>query len=359
MEAIPKRKGRKRSKPRQSGREAFFVVLKSRKGPFKGRKFEIPDWKPVVFKRSETSLTPSFHRRLGEICLPDPDVSRLHAKISFKGGRFEIVDVGSLNGTFLNDKRLSPERVPLDEPVVLDNGDLLTIGQTVFEVSVYKRFATVSEEIEYEQAQDWRGETLEKKDFLKKERAGTVPKRHIRVADLPISQREALKRRLATEEGEYDNPAFKERNVFVDGLLPNKETVSRTILSVLAYNRRLDDIQSARDGMSDSTCEEEEEDYATSQSERSLSSEDSSSENKEDDDWTNIRKTAGKQLNLYIESSEAYNCRGHISKLRLKRKNSENVCFHENAVSDETKETEMDYNYDSNNVKDNTTMSEY
>ncbi|EME32562.1 uncharacterized protein Gasu_03340 [Galdieria sulphuraria] len=347
METIPqkkKRKERKRSKPHKNGREAFFFVLKSLKGPFKGKKFEIPDWKPVVFKRSETSLTPSFHRRLGEICLPDPDVSRLHAKISFKGGRFEILDLGSLNGTFLNDKRLSPERVPLDEPVVLGNGDKLIIGQTLFEVSIYKRFATISEEVEYEQGQDWKDVAVRKRDVLKEERAGTVPKRHIRVADLPVSQQEALKRRLAIEEEEDNIAVSKERNVFVDGLLPNKETVSRTILSVLAYNRRLDDIQSAQDGHTDSSCEEE--DSSSSHSEGSSSSEKNSSESEEEDNWTSIRKTAGKQLNTYIESSEPYICRGQISRLQLKRKNFGDLYSSENVVSDEAKCIESNDKYD-------------
>lgn len=66
----------------KNSREAFFSILKACEGPFKGKKFEIPEWKTVVIKRSESSLTPCFHRRLGEICLPDPDVSRLHAKVS-------------------------------------------------------------------------------------------------------------------------------------------------------------------------------------------------------------------------------------------------------------------------------------
>jgi hypothetical protein len=311
----------------ESGRQAFFIVFKSLQGPFKGKKFEIPEWKPVQFKRSETSLTPSFHKRLGEVCLPDPDVSRLHAKVSFKGGRFGIVDLGSLNGTFLNDKRLSAERVPLDEPVVLSNGDKIVIGQSVFQVSIYKRFATLSEELEYEQGQD---SGKEKRRVSKEQRAGTVPKRHIRIADLPVSQREALEKRLAKEEEEEESAGGRERNVFVDGLLPNKDTISRTILSVLAYNRRLDDVQNAYDEHSDSSSEEEEEEEeknsSISVSDTSFSNEDSScgEENDEDSSWARIRRTAENRLNSYIEFTDAYrNNREQASRLRLKQGNVE------------------------------------
>lgn len=187
-------------------------------------------------------------------------------------------------------------------------------------VFVYKRFATLSEELEYEQGQEWKNKGVEKKDSSQKETAGSVPKRHVRVADLPTSQREALKKRLAVEEGE----SSVSRNVFVDGLLPNKETVSRTILSVLAYNRRLDDIQNARDGHSDSTSEEEEF-SSVSSSGKSRSSEDSFSESENEDDWASIRRTAGKQLNAYVESSSAYNADRKIRRLRLKKAECEEV----------------------------------
>jgi pSer/pThr/pTyr-binding forkhead associated (FHA) protein len=42
-----------------------------------------------------------------DICIPERHVSRQHAVISFRDGIFVISDLGSANGTFINDKKLS------------------------------------------------------------------------------------------------------------------------------------------------------------------------------------------------------------------------------------------------------------
>jgi hypothetical protein len=51
-------------------------------------------------------------------------VSRRHAKIHQRGNRFYIEDVGSANGTFLNDKRLTPYL-----PHPLNTGDRVQLGR--------------------------------------------------------------------------------------------------------------------------------------------------------------------------------------------------------------------------------------
>ncbi|HIE38937.1 MAG TPA: FHA domain-containing protein [Anaerolineales bacterium] len=51
-------------------------------------------------------------------------VSRRHAKIIQRGGEFFIEDVGSANGTFLNDQRLTPYL-----PYPLNEGDEIQIGR--------------------------------------------------------------------------------------------------------------------------------------------------------------------------------------------------------------------------------------
>lgn len=43
-----------------------------------------------------------------EVLLPEPSVSKVHIRISFNGDTYQVVDVGSRNGTFLNGKRLTP-----------------------------------------------------------------------------------------------------------------------------------------------------------------------------------------------------------------------------------------------------------
>jgi pSer/pThr/pTyr-binding forkhead associated (FHA) protein/ribosomal protein L40E len=57
-----------------------------------------------------------------DIFLDDVTVSRRHAVASRKGGRLEIEDQGSLNGTFVNRKRI-------ESSAALADGDELQIGK--------------------------------------------------------------------------------------------------------------------------------------------------------------------------------------------------------------------------------------
>lgn len=58
---------------------------------------------------------------LCQIIVPRGIISRLHAKIERVGPRYQLVDAGSANGTFLNGKRL-------DAPHVLSDRDLIGLG---------------------------------------------------------------------------------------------------------------------------------------------------------------------------------------------------------------------------------------
>jgi len=53
----------------------------------------------------------------------DPRVSRRHARIRAEGGRVSIADLGSTNGTLVND-------VPITGEYVLHDGDLIRMGHT-------------------------------------------------------------------------------------------------------------------------------------------------------------------------------------------------------------------------------------
>jgi pSer/pThr/pTyr-binding forkhead associated (FHA) protein len=55
-----------------------------------------------------------------DIAIPERHVSRQHAVISFREGVFVISDLGSANGTFVNDKRIS-------EPYPLKHGDVIRL----------------------------------------------------------------------------------------------------------------------------------------------------------------------------------------------------------------------------------------
>ena len=54
-------------------------------------------------------------------------ISRKHAKINFDFNDFTICDLGSTNGTFLNGKRLEPNK-----PVILEDGDEVRLANEVF-----------------------------------------------------------------------------------------------------------------------------------------------------------------------------------------------------------------------------------
>jgi hypothetical protein len=60
-----------------------------------------------------------------DIVVSDPGASREHARVRFDGERFVLSDLGSTNGTLVNDDPAA-ERA-------LENGDRITIGSTVLE----------------------------------------------------------------------------------------------------------------------------------------------------------------------------------------------------------------------------------
>lgn len=63
--------------------------------------------------------------RDNQITLDDPTVSRHHAWIKSEGERFLVFDIGSANGTFVNDEQI-------EEPRHLENGDVVRFGDAEF-----------------------------------------------------------------------------------------------------------------------------------------------------------------------------------------------------------------------------------
>src|SRR5215208_2574229 len=63
--------------------------------------------------------TASVEGRLGE----DPEISRQHARVSQSGDGYVVVDLGSMNGTFVNGNRLQA-------PHQLAEGDQIEVGAT-------------------------------------------------------------------------------------------------------------------------------------------------------------------------------------------------------------------------------------
>ena len=66
----------------------------------------------------------------------DPAVSQKHASITWNGSAWQIVDLGSSNGTAVNDEDLEED----GEPTVLTDGDVVSVGtDTTVVVSITKQ----------------------------------------------------------------------------------------------------------------------------------------------------------------------------------------------------------------------------
>jgi serine/threonine-protein kinase len=59
---------------------------------------------------------------------PEAKISRKHARIFFQAGAYQLEDVGSLNGTYIN---RGPRLMP-GSPQPLKNGDEVVMGKTFF-----------------------------------------------------------------------------------------------------------------------------------------------------------------------------------------------------------------------------------
>jgi len=62
-----------------------------------------------------------------EISVADQGISRRHAKVTRSGGKVLITDLGSSNGTSVNDKKLAA-----NEPQPLNKEDMIKLGNTIF-----------------------------------------------------------------------------------------------------------------------------------------------------------------------------------------------------------------------------------
>lgn len=66
-----------------------------------------------------------------EVRLPDPSVSQRHASIRQRGAEYTLVDEGSLNGTWIGRRQLSPRA-----PDPLRDGDRVRVGRVWLEIRI-------------------------------------------------------------------------------------------------------------------------------------------------------------------------------------------------------------------------------
>jgi hypothetical protein len=88
------------------------AVLEIAEGPGRGR----------VFPLSIESATSVGRARANDIALEDEAISGQHLRIRAEDGRFVVHDLGSTNGTRVNDRKVARH--------VLDDGDLIRVGDT-------------------------------------------------------------------------------------------------------------------------------------------------------------------------------------------------------------------------------------
>lgn len=104
---------------------AYQLVMKS--GPIPGKVFPL--------EKSEIYLG----REAGnDIFINEPEVSRRHARLTLQSGNYILEDLGSTNGTFVNQQRVSGLRI-------LHPGDTITLGENVsltFELATFDPNAT-------------------------------------------------------------------------------------------------------------------------------------------------------------------------------------------------------------------------
>lgn len=77
--------------------------------------------KEYTLNQTETTIGRSASNK---IALPDPEVSRRHARIVRESGRYYVEDWGSTNGTFVNGQRLTGR-------MRLNDGDRIALGDAV------------------------------------------------------------------------------------------------------------------------------------------------------------------------------------------------------------------------------------
>ncbi len=134
--------------------------LVARDGPLKGSVFALDD--------SEFSVGRNPSNRLS---VSDPSLSRQHCVIAARGGRFEIRDLDSRNGTFVNG-------VPVRERVLADS-DEIQIGNSLFLFLAEETLAAPSPSVRLDERSPLSGATVvlrsEDSRYFHPEKTATAP----------------------------------------------------------------------------------------------------------------------------------------------------------------------------------------
>jgi hypothetical protein len=94
-------------------------------GPVRGRRLEVRAESGTAGVSASLDTVVIIGRsKEADLMIDDPFASDFHARVAPDGEGFRIQDLGSTNGTFLNDERLS-------SPAAVAPGDTIRIGRTI------------------------------------------------------------------------------------------------------------------------------------------------------------------------------------------------------------------------------------
>ena len=105
------------NEPTMMGQGRPSATLVIRQGPQAGMSFPLSGGQAVIGR--EEGL---------EISLQDPEASRRHTRVTWQAGQFVIEDLGSTNGTFVNGKKISANKL-----VPVQKGTSVRFGQIEME----------------------------------------------------------------------------------------------------------------------------------------------------------------------------------------------------------------------------------
>jgi pSer/pThr/pTyr-binding forkhead associated (FHA) protein len=231
-----------------AGRPVLLLKLRAIAGPFRGIKFEI-DQNGTKIGRMAT-LTPTYHKKIHELHLPDDDVSRNHANINWvdsagENGAFQVCDVGSTNGVSVNGERLSTHK-QYSQGRDLHAGDTLTIGKSTFQVKLKKSTIFRWEEEEASAREIARKNATVNVPRLTREERAAIPRREISISSL---HRTSGLLDLPDTFGAPSAQSLPRENLSgTTKLLPNKRMLHRLITGVTRYNSELGTRRRSRSG---------------------------------------------------------------------------------------------------------------
>lgn len=120
-------------KPEPEPEEDVFILDKQGRKLYGMLTIQNGDYKGETFLLNKRNIKIGKKSSACDIVLKGSDtVSREHSKINFKKNSFLLLDLGSSNGTLLNNYKI-------EQPEKLEHGDKIEIGDIILEFSLKER----------------------------------------------------------------------------------------------------------------------------------------------------------------------------------------------------------------------------